>query len=196
VQALATIDAEHDAALLFYREPDFTDLYYLGYCHGPVGTSRLFSLLHQVTGEQEYLDWTGRFARGVMTSGLPDERTPGLWNVVCQCCGTAGVFDYFTSLWIASGEPAYLAFARRTADETRLRQSDPDGLGARWFQAWTRTQPDAISAETGYMIGAAGVGSAYLHLHLAEQGRYQATLFPDNPFPRASERTPPGGDAR
>jgi hypothetical protein len=33
------------------------------------------------------------------------------------------------------------------------------------------------------MIGAAGVGSALLHLYLAEQGRYQAVPFPDNPFP-------------
>jgi hypothetical protein len=34
------------------------------------------------------------------------------------------------------------------------------------------------------MIGAAGVGSALLHVHLATQGRYEAILFPDNPFPR------------
>ena len=34
------------------------------------------------------------------------------------------------------------------------------------------------------MIGAAGVGAALLHLALAEQGRYEAVLFPDNPFPR------------
>ena len=49
--------------------------------------------------------------------------------------------------------------------------------------AWTRTEPWNVTAETGYMIGAAGVGSAFLHLHLAEQGKYQAILFPDNPFP-------------
>jgi len=33
------------------------------------------------------------------------------------------------------------------------------------------------------MIGAAGVGTAMLHLYLAEEGRYRAILFPDNPFP-------------
>ncbi len=33
------------------------------------------------------------------------------------------------------------------------------------------------------MIGAAGVGSALLHLHLAEREHYEAILFPDNPFP-------------
>ena len=36
------------------------------------------------------------------------------------------------------------------------------------------------------MIGAAGVGAAYLHLYLAGQGRYEAILFPDNPFPQSA----------
>ncbi len=36
------------------------------------------------------------------------------------------------------------------------------------------------------MIGAAGVGSALLHLYLAEEGRYAAILLPDNPFPRGA----------
>src|SRR5207253_2016892 len=36
VQALATVKA--DSALVYYREPDHTDLYYLNYCHRPVGT--------------------------------------------------------------------------------------------------------------------------------------------------------------
>ncbi len=67
VQALATV--RDDAALLFYREPDLTDLYYLGYCHGPVGTARLFYELHRITAEPQYLDWTERFARGVIRAG-------------------------------------------------------------------------------------------------------------------------------
>jgi hypothetical protein len=39
-----------------------------------------------------------------------------------------------------------------------------------------------IAAETGYMIGAAGVGSAFLHLYQAEHGSYDPIVFPDNPF--------------
>jgi hypothetical protein len=41
-----------------------------------------------------------------------------------------------------------------------------------------------VAAETGYMVGAAGVASALLHVQLANQNRYQAILFPDNPYPR------------
>jgi lantibiotic modifying enzyme len=182
VQALATTD--DDAALVFYREPDLTDLYYLGYCHGPVGTARLFYQLHRITGDLSYLDWTERFARGISQSGVPERETPGLWNVVCQCCGTAGILDFFTSLWIATKRPEHLAYAQRVARETLTRESDPDGHGARWYQAWTRVKPDDLAAETGYMIGAAGVGSALLHLHLAELGHFEAILFPDNPFPQ------------
>jgi len=180
LQAIATQNG--DAALLFYREPDLTDLYYLGYCHGPVGTARTFYALYQVTHEPTYWDWTERFARGILQSGIPEKQTPGLWNVVCQCCGTAGILDFFVSLWVATAQPAYLTFAQRVADQT-LSHATSDGKGYRWYQAWTRVKPDVVSAETGYMIGAAGEGSAFLHLHLAEQGRYAAILFPDNPFP-------------
>jgi lantibiotic modifying enzyme len=180
IQALATVDG--DTALLFYREPDLTDLYYLGYCHGPVGTARAFYQLYRVTQEPIYLEWTERFARGILASGVPERQTPGLWNVVCQCCGTSGISDFFVSLWRATMRPEYLAYARRVGAQTLGRATAVDGAGARWYQAWTRTQPDVIAAETGYMIGAAGVGSALLHLHQAEQGRHDAILFPDNPF--------------
>ncbi|MCA1668170.1 MAG: lantibiotic modifying-like protein [Thermomicrobia bacterium] len=182
VQAIATVRG--DAALLAYREPDMADLFYLGYCHGPVGTARTFYALSRITGEPAYAEWLGRFARGVMTTGIPEKQTPGLWNVVCQCCGTAGIADFFVSLWIATREPEYLTFAKRVADATLSRATDFDGQGNRWYQAWTRTKPWEVTAETGYMIGAAGVGSALLHLHLAEGGKYRAILFPDNPFPR------------
>ncbi len=88
--------------------------------------------------------------------------------MVCQCCGTAGIVDFFTSLWAATGKAEHLAFARRVAAQTLSRASDLDGQGSRWYQAWTRTQPWNVTAEMGYMIGAAGVGVGLLHLHLAE----------------------------
>ena len=41
----------------------------------------------------------------------------------------------------------------------------------------------AVEQARSWGFGAAGVGSALVHLHLAGQGRYEAILFPDNPFP-------------
>jgi lantibiotic modifying enzyme len=181
VQALATL--RDGAALLHLQEPDHRDIFYLGYCGGPVGTARLFYQLFRLTNEAEYAEWTARFARGISQSGIPEKQTPGLWNVVCQCCGTAGIVDFFVGLWAATREPHYLAFARRVAEQLLSQASNLDGTGNRWYQAWTRTQPGVVTAETGYMIGAAGVASAFVHLARAEQHRYDAILFPDNPFP-------------
>ena len=186
IQSIATVRG--DAALVHYREPDLPDLYYLGYCHGPAGTARLFFQLHKVTGHPEYLEWTEKLARGVVRSGVPEKQTPGYWNVACQCCGAAAVTELFLSLWLATAKPQYRDFALQVADQLVSRHSDLDGKGYRWYQAWTRVKPWDVSAETGYKIGAAGIGAALLHAHLAAQDRYAAILFPDNPFP-TTQRT-------
>ena len=183
LQKIATV--REDSALVFYREPDKTDLYYLGFCHGPTGTARLFHQLHKVTQAHEYLDWTERLARGITESGIPEKLTPGFWYVVCQCCGLAGVNDFFLGLWAATRKPEHLAFSKRVSDQLLSRVTDFNGQGYRWYQAWTRVQPSVVTAETGYMIGGAGVGSSLIHLHLAQQRRYEAIVLPDNPFPAA-----------
>jgi lantibiotic modifying enzyme len=181
LQTIAAVDG--NAALIPYRFPDLTDLYYLGYCHGPAGTARTFFELHRVTGEPEYQLWTERLAQGVIQSGIPENLTPGYWNVVCQCCGSAAIIDLFLGLWAASGHVEYLAFAQRVAGQLANHAINLDGKGDRWYQAWTRVKPWDVNAETGYSIGASGVGAALLHVHLAEQGKYSAILLPDNPFP-------------
>jgi len=183
LQRISTVKG--DSALLFYREPDQKSLFYLGYCSGPVGYSRVFYSLYQITGDRDHLAWVERYARGISESGVPTHQTPGLWNVVCQCCGTAGITDFFTSLYNVTGKPEYLAFAKRLADYTVSRGTNLDGLGLRWYQAWTRVKPAEVSAETGFMIGASGVAASLLRLHRAEQNNYHALLFPDNPFPTA-----------
>jgi lantibiotic modifying enzyme len=180
LQSIATVHG--NAALIPYRFPDLTDVYYLGFCHGPAGTARTFYELYEVTREPDYLRWTDRLAQGVVQSGIPEDQTAGYWNVVCQCCGSAAVTDLFVSLWASTGRKDYLAFAQRVARQLVSRGSNLDGKGLRWYQAWTRVKPWEVNAETGYSIGAAGVGAALLHVHLAEQGKYNAILLPDNPF--------------
>ncbi len=182
IQSIATVQG--DSALVYYREPDLKDLYYLGYCHGPAGTARLFYQLHKVTGEREYLEWTEKLARGIVRAGVPEKLSPGYWNVACQCCGSAAVTDLFLSLWLATGKTQYRDFARRVADQLISREDNLDGKGDRWYQAWTRVKPWDVNAETGYKIGAAGIGAALIHTHLAVRDRYSAILFPDNPFAR------------
>jgi lantibiotic modifying enzyme len=183
-QHLQTVATVHgNAALIPYRFPDLPDVYYLGFCHGPAGTARTFFELHRVTQDPSYAEWTERLAQGVIQSGIPEKQTPGYWNVVCQCCGSAAVTDLFVGLWAASGRLEYLSFAQRVARQLVSRATNLDSKGDRWYQAWTRVKPWEVNAETGYSIGASGVASALLHVHLAEQGKYSAILLPDNPFP-------------
>jgi len=85
-------------------------------------------------------------------------------------------------LLASTGRPDYLAFAQRVARQLVSRETNLDGKGNRWYQAWTRVTPWEVNAETGYSIGASGVGASLLHIHLAEQGRYSAILLPDNTF--------------
>lgn len=61
LQAIA--NTEGDSCLIFHNEPEGRDLYYLGWCHGPVGTARLFYRLYQVTGERVWMDWVKKSAR-------------------------------------------------------------------------------------------------------------------------------------
>ena len=185
LQRIATVKG--DAALIHYREPDATDLYYLGYCNGPAGTARLFYQLYLATKNPHYLEWTEMLARGIMASGIPGRLTPGFWNVVCQCCGSAGVVDFFLGLWAATGRAEYRAFAKQVADQMLSRGTDFDGKGYRWYQAYTRIKPSEVAAESGYMVGAAGIAASLLHLDLAQQSYRRVVVLPDDPFPAVAK---------
>lgn len=172
----------HSDCLIFHHEPGGEALYYLGWCHGPVGTARLFAQLARVTGNTgKWMRWVGQGARGIRAQGIPETRTEGFWNNVSQCCGDAGVGDFFLSLHASGADGEALAFARRLADYLRDEATEEGGR-ARWIQAENRTQPGNVVAQTGWMQGAAGVGAFLLHLDGAEKGRPARVVFPDSPW--------------
>jgi lantibiotic modifying enzyme len=179
LQSLAKTDG--DVCLICHHQPAGENLFYLGWCHGPVGTARIFYRLHQVTGEREWMDWVRKSARGVMQSGIPEKRTPGFWNNVSQCCGSAGVVDFLLDLHRVTSERQYLAFSKHMADDL-LRRATRDDKGIRWIQAEHRVKPDLLVAQTGYMQGAAGIGLCLLHLDAWERGKIDRIKLPDNPF--------------
>ena len=170
-----------ELCLVYHHEPGGEDLHYLSWCHGPAGTARLFHRLHQITGDAEWRRWVERSARAVAESGIPERRTPGYWNNVSQCCGAAGVLDFFLSLYRELGDERYLSFARRMAADL-LSRGARDGGGISWAQAENRSQPDELVAQTGFMQGAAGVGMALLRLHQVERGSDVAVRLPDSPW--------------
>ncbi|GAB3164089.1 lanthionine synthetase LanC family protein [Microbispora hainanensis] len=172
-------------ALVPHHIPQGRRLHYLGFCSGSAGVARMFYELHRVTGDPGDLDWVERLAHGIMQSGVPGARPPGHWDVACLCCGTAGLIECFVGLYAATGHEPYLGFARTLAIDLIGRATAGDEAGFRWYQAYRRLRPGEVTADTGYMVGAAGIGTALLHLDATERAAAprRLILLPDNPFP-------------
>jgi lantibiotic modifying enzyme len=179
LQAVANTDG--DGFKVFHHEPGGEDLFYLSWCHGPAGTSRLFYRLSEVTSDEHWLEMIRRAARATIDSGIPERRTPGFWNNISQCCGNSGVGEYFLSLQQIMPDPAYAEMVRRIAADT-LHRATAAGDGLEWIQAENRVQPDIVVAQTGYMQGASGVGTLFLHMDAAAQQRPRPIAWPDSPF--------------
>jgi lantibiotic modifying enzyme len=141
----------------------------------------LFYRLSQITGDKTWMDWVKRSARSVMISGIPENQTPGFWNNVSQCCGSAGVAEFFLSLHRVTRNAEYLQFAKRLTSSLMAKAS-PEQAGLKWIQAEHRSQPKLLIAQTGYMQGAAGIGMWLLRLHAFETGKRSFITFPDSPF--------------
>lgn len=179
-------DRTGDGCLIFHDDAEGKNLTYLGWCHGPAGTARLFTRLHKVTGDSMWLDWVKRSAKSVLTSGIPEKETPGFWKNVGQCCGTAGVAAFFLDLYRVVRDKAYLDFARRLTDSLLAKGTpDKDSSGndtMKWVHAEYRTKPEQRAAQSGYMQGAAGIGMCLLQMDAFERGKPPGIRLPDNPF--------------
>jgi lantibiotic modifying enzyme len=177
----ANAKTEGNGCLIFHHEPGGEDLYYLGWCHGPAGTARLFYRLHQATADREWLDWFERSARSVLASGVPDKRLPGFWNNVSQCCGSAGVAAFCLDVHRITHDRQYLDLAKRITDDL-LQRATKDDNGMRWVQAEHRVQPNLLVAQTGHMQGAAGIGIWLLHADRFARGQNGRIVWPDCPY--------------
>ncbi|MEZ4416375.1 MAG: lanthionine synthetase LanC family protein [Gemmatimonadota bacterium] len=180
LDAIAT--REGDRTLIFHHEDGGEDLYYLSWCHGPPGTVRLFTRLQRVTGDARWGEWTDRLTRGLFASGVPETRTPGFWENISQCCGNVGVGEYMLDLATFAPTPESRRMVERVVADTLARASSNTDDGLRWIQAENRTEPENLVAQTGYMQGAAGVGSFLLRLDAFERDTTRTLRFPDTPY--------------
>lgn len=139
------------------------DVFYLGYCHGPVGDAITYKELYKVTGDERYLAIYRRMTKALINAGVPEKRTAGFWNN-CICCGSAGVLLHFVDGISTVGEEVYVEYAKKTANKlVSDAYKDEDGL--RWYNAWTRIKPWDVDAHIGLFTGAAGCGSSLLSLY-------------------------------
>jgi Lanthionine synthetase C-like protein len=120
-----------DTRAAFHHDPGGTELFTLGWCHGPPGLGWLFRQLEQTTGSATWRDWLRRAARADLTSGIPARKEPGFWDNVARCCGSAGVAEFFLDLHRLEGRPEDLAFAVSLVDDL-LGRAIADDSGMRW----------------------------------------------------------------
>ncbi len=141
---MTTVHADNDTCAAFHHEPGGTDLFTLGWCHGPPGLGWFFRQLEITEGSAEWRTWIRRAARADRTSGIPERREPGFWDNVARCCGSAGVAEFFLDLHRLEGRPDDLGFAVTIVDDL-LDRSIVDDAGRRWSNYEYR-QPGALPA--------------------------------------------------
>ena len=140
--------------------------YYLGVCHGPPGTGRALLRLHDLTGEARWLEALRRLVRGLEGADGSGART---WKNRGQCCGDAGIGDFALLLHRRGLWDEGLAFAEHLGRDL-LAASDVTGEARSWLQDEHRARPDFLERQSGYMQGAAGIGSFFLHLETQKAG--------------------------
>jgi hypothetical protein len=145
------------------------------WCHGPAGTSLLFTALEragveEVAGETP-AQWHRRCLRSIRTSGIPERRHPGFWDNDGRCCGTAGVGDVFLDAWQRIGVDDDLGFAEVLADAL-VERAVVDEDGARWRFTEHRNEDPLLPPGVGWMQGAAGIAAYLLRLaRVLREGR-------------------------
>ena len=161
-----------DGRVIRHHDGDGENLFYLSWCHGPAGTARLFHELAS-QGNRAMEPWVPKLARGISAMGVP-KRSPGFWENISQCCGNAGVIQFAL-------DQKNLDYAK-TVTADLMSRATRDGDALKWVQAENRVSPDQVVAQTGFMQGAAGVGTVLLHLDAAERGKAWNVTFPDSPW--------------
>ncbi|MGY1496799.1 lanthionine synthetase LanC family protein [Streptomyces sp. QTS52] len=140
------------------------------WCHGPAGTSHLFSALaHAGVAEVSGLgvgELRQRCMTSILTSGVPQRLRPGFWDNDGRCCGTAGVGDVLLDAAQDCGDPETataesMVRAARVMGDALVERAIRDGAGARWRFLEHRQEDPLLPPGTAWMQGAAGI-AAYL----------------------------------
>lgn len=170
-----------DYLIPHHEEGEGKKLFYLGFCHGPAGTARLYAALFRATGNPSWQKALLQAAEPLLASGIPEQSHPGMWNNYGQCCGHAGIGEFLLALNALQPDPRYASLTKRLLDDI-LQKGTRTDRGIRWIQAEHRAEPTQVTAQTGLMQGSAGIGLFLLHWMQKEQHQSPLVRFLDNPF--------------
>ncbi|KOV57491.1 lanthionine synthetase [Streptomyces sp. NRRL WC-3618] len=141
------------------------------WCHGPAGTSHLFSALAHAGVTEVSGHGVGelrqRCLTSILTSGLPQRLRPGFWDNDGRCCGTAGVGDVLLDAaqdCADADTAATLVRAASTMGDALVERAVRDGAGARWRFVEYRQESPLLPPGTMWMQGAAGIAAFLLRL--------------------------------
>jgi len=179
IQGAAFLDeVSNEKGYVPHHMPGGEDLFYLSWCHGPSGTSRLYYELYTITGEEKWLDRIVTPSDNMIADEIDKQETPGFWNNVGKCCGATSIAEYYIWLYDITGEEKYLAFSRKMTDLVLQKAREGDGY-LKWIHAENRVSPDELTAQTGLMQGAAGIGLWFLELNARQEKRQPLITLPD-----------------
>lgn len=171
--------------LIPYKPAVYGDLFYLGNCHGPVGTAKLFYELYNITHEKDYLGEVKALCDGAMSLGAPFAQSAGFWNTTCVCCGPAGYVPLFAGLYYETGDDRWKNLAHEVGEVlvgTEKVDLSEDGTAGFWQIAFDRTKPDELSTPAGYFTGAAGIAVSLLQVYCMEKGNIHTGALIDDPY--------------
>lgn len=169
-------------ALISYTAASFLSASHPEFGPAITGRARLFYQLYKVTGTDCYREQAEALANAAIRAEESVRHTPNSWETVRQSSGAASLLDLLLDLSAALGNLEYVEIAASLASRIVEQNTDFDGKSYVWDQRFPWIVPSALSAQTGYLTGAAGIGAALVHVALAQRGDLRPIVFPDSPF--------------
>jgi hypothetical protein len=145
-----------------------------GWCHGPAGTSRFFAKMSHVAPEADARERYARAALGgadFAAADLPRIATSERYWGLTYCCGIAGVGDLFLIPELRDAAGKNLGRARSVAESLAAAADRPSKDECRWTDSPSCAPSGDPCFAAGLQTGAAGYGTFFLHLYVAESGR-------------------------
>lgn len=181
IKAAALLDIiKNDKGYIPHHLPGGEELYYLNWCHGPAGTSRLYYALYETTKDSTWHNTITQQANNMMKEGIATQQKPGFWNNVGKCCGATGVAEYYLWLYQVTGNNEYLQFSTQMT-QAMMAKATRNGELLKWIHAGNRRSPDQLAAQSGLMQGSAGMGLWFLELHAHQLKKEPLIHLPDKP---------------